>query len=82
MTQCTARSKRSLKRCLKWAIRGRSTCHMHGGTSNGSKTKAGRERSRKAALKHGAYTHRARAQRREALILIRQSKDVLKCFSE
>lgn len=53
MSQCTAKSKRSGNQCLKWAVRGRTTCHMHGGTSKGPVTKSGRERSRKAAFRHG-----------------------------
>ena len=41
MSQCTAKSKRSGKQCLKWAVRGRTTCHMHGGTAKGPITNAG-----------------------------------------
>ncbi len=80
MTQCCAKSKRSQKQCLKWAVRGRSTCHMHGGTSKGPKTKEGKERSRVAALRHGGCTREAQFIRKEVLTLIRQSKDLLKAI--
>jgi len=78
MSQCTARSKRSGKQCLKWAVRGRNTCHMHGGTSKGPTTKLGKERSRKAALHHGAYTKQAKIYYRQMMTLIEKSKILLK----
>lgn len=77
MSQCTAKSKRSGNQCLKWAVRGRTTCHMHGGTSKGPITKAGKERSRKAAIRHGAYTKQMKTYHREVTTLIRRSKDLL-----
>jgi hypothetical protein len=80
VSQCTAKSKRSSERCLKWAVRGRITCHMHGGTSRGPKSKAGKEKSRLAALKHGNYTKKAIAKEREIRELIRLSKDRLRLF--
>ncbi len=63
MAQCVAKSKRSEEQCQKLAVRGRTTCHMHGGTSKGPKTKAGREHSRLAVLKHGGCTKEAKADR-------------------
>jgi len=77
MAQCTAKSKRSKQRCRKWAMRGKTVCHIHGGKSKGAKTKAGKERSRQAALRHGGYTKEAKALRKEAMDLIRQTKDLL-----
>lgn len=77
MSQCTAQSKRSGKRCLKWAVRGRNTCHMHGGTSKGPKTKKGKERSRLAAYKHGGYTKEMRALHRKSMNLIREIKNMI-----
>lgn len=50
---------------------------MHGGTSRGPKTKAGRDLSRLAALRHGGCTQKARAMHRESMALIRSSKDLL-----
>lgn len=80
MGQCTAKSKRSKKQCLKWAVRGRKTCHMHGGTSIGPTSEAGKKRSRLAALKHGNYTKEAIKSELEARELIRLSKDRLCLF--
>jgi len=77
MSQCTAKSKRSGKQCLKWAVRGRTTCHMHGGTAKGPITKAGKERSRQAALRHGGHTKRAKDHYRRVMAVIRQSKNFL-----
>jgi len=65
---------------MRWALRGKKTCHMHGGLSTGPKTKAGKERSRLASLRDGSHTKDAKAMRREAMILIRQSKDLLSFF--
>ena len=78
MPQCKAKSKRSKKQCLKWAVRGRSTCHMHGGTANGPKTTQGQELSRQAAFKHGGCTKEALAFHKEAMTLIRESKNLLR----
>ena len=80
MSQCTAKSKRSGVQCLKWAVRGRRTCHMHGGKSKGPKTLGGKERSRLAALKHGGCTKEAFKQYKEARELIRVSQDRLHSF--
>lgn len=78
MAQCMAKSKRSQKQCQKWAVRGRMTCHMHGGTSKGPKTKTGKTRSRQAALRHGGNTKEAKARHREIMELIRRSKNFLR----
>jgi hypothetical protein len=77
VAQCTAKSKRSKRQCLKWAVRGKRVCSMHGGLSKGPKTKAGKENARRAALRHGGHTQEARAMHQEAMDLIRQSKDLL-----
>lgn len=79
--QCTAKSKRSGERCLRWAVRGRKTCHMHGGLCRGPQTQAGKKRSRLAALRHGGYTKETQAQYRKMRDLIRQSKNMLDSFS-
>jgi len=50
---------------------------MHGGTSKGPKTKAGREKARLSAFRHGGCTKEAQALHREAMALIRESKDLL-----
>jgi hypothetical protein len=76
--QCTAKSKRSKERCQKWAVRGRTTCRMHGGVSIGLRTKVGKVRARIAVLRHGGHTKAAKAQHREVMALIRKSKDFLR----
>lgn len=81
MTQCTAKSKRSLQQCQKWAVRGRSTCHMHGGNSKGPKTKSGKERACQAAYRHGGCTKEAINLHKEAMALIRKSKNMLQIIS-
>ena len=82
MAQCTAKSKRSKKQCLKWAVRGKTTCHMHGGKSKGPKTKVGKENSRIAALRHGGYTKKSLKMHRESMTLIRQSKSFLESIND
>lgn len=77
MSQCTAKSKRSGKQCLKWAMRGKTTCHMHGGCSRGPRTQAGKERARRAALKHGGFTKEAMIEHRKVMRLIKTSKNRL-----
>lgn len=77
MAQCTAKSKRSQKQCERWAVRGRHTCPMHRGKSTGPRTKAGKEHSRMARLKHGAYSKAAQKEYRQAMALIRVSKNFL-----
>lgn len=78
MAQCKAKSKRSKQRCLKWAMRGKDVCHFHGGKSKGAKTREGKERSKNAALRHGGFTKESKAMRKNAMDLIRKSKDILK----
>jgi hypothetical protein len=67
---------------MKWAVRGKATCRMHGGASGGPKTKEGRENSRLAALRHGKYTQKTRALHREAMALIRLSKELIANFKD
>lgn len=81
MSQCTGKSKRSGKRCLKWAIRGKKVCLAHGAKSRGPITKIGREKSRAAVFKHGRYTREAFEQNRRCRALIRQSKELLHSLS-
>ncbi|NGX26213.1 MAG: hypothetical protein K940chlam6_00128 [Chlamydiae bacterium] len=52
---------------------------MHGGTSKGPVTKAGKELSRLAVLRHGGNTKESLANQKNIMKLIRQSKNVL-CF--
>ena len=53
MKQCSARSKRSSKRCKNYALKGMNVCRMHGGNLGSNKAKGARA---SAALKYGFYT--------------------------
>jgi len=44
------------------------------------KQKRGKERSRRAVLRHGGHTKKAKILHREAMTLIRQSKNFLQLF--
>ncbi|WP_294621216.1 HGGxSTG domain-containing protein [uncultured Roseovarius sp.] len=48
--------------CKKAAMKGRSRCRNHGGSSTGPRTEAGRARIATAQLKHGRLTKEARAE--------------------
>jgi len=50
---------------------------MHGGKSTGPRTKVGKEHSRMARLKHGEYSKVAKDEYRQAMALIRISKNFL-----
>ncbi len=54
--RCQARSKRTGKRCLKWACKDRLVCRVHGGLSTGPTTIEGRLRLVKSKVKHGKYS--------------------------
>jgi hypothetical protein len=58
-------------------MRGRNTCHMHGGRSKGAITLKGKEQSRLAAFRHGKYTQEALSCHKETMTLIRRSKNLL-----
>ena len=66
--RCGARTRRQTP-CRGPAMRN-GRCRMHGGTSTGPRTKAGLKRSRRARWKHGAYSQKVRAERREARRLL------------
>src|ERR1051326_5995078 len=61
--RCTATAKTTGKQCRGPAVRGRSTCRMHGGTSRGPITAQGLEKSRRARWVHGYYSSEARLAR-------------------
>jgi hypothetical protein len=74
MNQCQAKSKRSQKQCLNWAVQGMRTCHMHGGKLGGKKARRAR---RLAVLKHGFFTKEAIEERKEVRALIKSAKERL-----
>ena len=56
--RCTARSKRSGRRCTRPAVPGKRVCHWHGGRSTGPRTREGKAASSQNALKQGIYVER------------------------
>lgn len=62
-------------------MRGRNVCHMHGGRSTGPKSDFGKANSRKAILKHGGYTQEMQTKHREAMQLIRKSKNFMNALA-
>ena len=69
--RCSATSKRSGMKCRAPAMRGRSTCYVHGGKSTGPRSKTGLERSRFSRWKHGRYSQEE-VQRRRLMKKIRR----------
>jgi hypothetical protein len=68
--RCQAISKRSGKQCKKNALKVSRTqkCEFHGGRSQGATTKAGKEASRLAHIKSGAYTRQTKLKHQRALL--------------
>ena len=60
--RCTARSKRSGKRCCGFAVNGFAVCRMHG-ARGGPKTEAGLQQIAAAQLVHGRETRKIRLTR-------------------
>ena len=71
--QCTAKSKRSGRRCLNPAAYGCKTCRMHGAR----KYTAIRRGSDHPNFRHGNETLSAKAQRSRALGRLRQLEDLM-----
>jgi hypothetical protein len=69
--RCGAKT-RSGKPCRSPAVSGKKRCRMHGGAPG-----SGAPRGNKNALKHGLYTRKAIAQRRQLRDLLRKSRMLL-----
>lgn len=69
--QCNAQSKRTKQQCKAPAIKGKTKCRFHGGSSEGPKTAEGKARIAAAHTIHGRETREARADRSEKLAEIR-----------
>ena len=52
---CGAQCKKNGKPCPNPAMIGKNRCRFHGGKSTGARTKAGKDRQRRAVTKHGLY---------------------------
>lgn len=74
MKQCTAKSKRSRKRCQNWAMHGKNTCRFHGGKSSGPKTEKGFRNIKLANIKHGLYSSVGRAELKQIKELLRTAR--------
>lgn len=51
---CTAKAKKTGKKCGNWAINGKNVCRIHGGKSTGPKDKT-KHYGNKNAKKYGSY---------------------------
>lgn len=72
--RCGARTRAGTP-CMSPAVTGKKRCRMHGGAPG-----SGAPRGNKNALKHGRYTRKAIATRRQTRRLMREAIDVLKFF--
>jgi hypothetical protein len=68
--RCHARSKRSGLQCLSPAVRGYAVCRMHGATG-------GAPKGNKNALKHGEFTAKTLALKKEIAALARMARETL-----
>ena len=74
--RCQAMSKWSKNQCMKPALRGKQVCGHHGGKSTGPRTAEGKERSRQAHIKSGAYTKQARLQNSSTSLKLAQLESI------
>ena len=73
VAQCTAKSKRSGRRCRGIAMKpNRKVCYFHGGASTGPTTIEGRRRCAEAKTVHGRETRLIRAKRSSSLAGLRE----------
>ena len=61
--QCSAKSKRTGQQCLAPALKGKTKCRFHGGSSTGPKTQEGLQRCAEARTIHGRETTSLRMER-------------------
>src|SRR5215207_1589781 len=77
--RCGARRKRDGKPCCQPAMpNGR--CRVHGGLSTGPRTPEGLERSRKSDWKHGYYSAKAKAERRQSRATLASLRELMALF--
>lgn len=75
--RCQAMSKRTKNQCSKPALRGKNVCGHHGGKSTGPRTPEGKELSRQAHIKSGAYTKESRLQNSSTSLKLAQLEDMM-----
>ena len=73
--RCGARRKRDGKPCQGPAM-ANGRCRFHGGLSTGARTAEGKERARKAPLRHGHYSAEAKAARAEGRQAVRRLREL------
>lgn len=73
---CGARTRRGHS-CRRWPMKGRTRCLNHGGASTGPKTRAGKAKASKNALKHGFFSIEIQQQLRASKELMRQAREIL-----
>ena len=73
--RCSARSKRTRKRCRAPAVKGWTVCRFHGAGGGGPKGK------RNGNYKHGLYTNEAIEERRTLSALLRVTRKSLDALS-
>ena len=74
--RCQAMSKRTKNQCGRPALKGKNVCDFHGGRSSGPRTAEGKERSRQAHIKSGAYTKQARLQSSSTSLKLAQLESI------
>lgn len=74
--RCLARTRRG-SLCQSPAVRNRKRCRIHGGAKG-----SGAPQGNQNALKHGKYSARVIAERREMMTLIRENRAFLKQMQE
>jgi hypothetical protein len=72
--RCLAKTRRGTL-CQTLPVTGKKRCRMHGGTNNGA------PKGSQNAFKHGRYSRETIANRKEAMMLIRQFKAFLREIS-
>jgi hypothetical protein len=75
LPQCGAKTRHGT--ACRCPAMGNGRCNRHGGCSTGPKTPEGRERSRRARLKHGRRTREAKAERAAYRDLMKQCRELL-----
>lgn len=75
--RCNAKSKRSGVRCNSPAVKGKTKCRMHGGTSKGP-SEAGKQRLSDLKMVHGNYTREDRRNTARYNAVVKAARELLK----
>ena len=66
LKRCTAKAKGTGRRCRRWAVTDRTTCHVHGGGSP-KREKAGKRKRPGRLVTHGIYSETQKAEFRDVM---------------